>query len=137
MNEEDSKTLSFVLLIIRILLTISLIGLIGRLFIWIARLFIWLIGLIINGCGAHSHNKALKNIVRLFYKWRIKKEDLSVEEVKKLKKALDITGLKCNAKMEDIKNMNFIVSKVGYAPMLIIDNVVYQLPSLDCCKIKH
>ena len=130
MTEDDNKTLSFVLLVIRVLLTISLIGL-------IARFIIWLVCAIINGFEAHSHNKALKNIVRLFYKWRIKKEDLSVEEVKKLKKALDITGLKCNAKIEDIKNMNFIISKVGYAPMLIIDNVVHQLPSLDYCKIKH
>ena len=129
MNEEDSKTLSFVLLVIRILLTISLIWLIGR-------LFIWLIGLIINGYETHSHNKALKNVVKLFYKWRIKKEDLDVKEVKKLKKALDITGLKCNAKMEDIKNMDFSVSK-NDIPILVIDNIIYQLPSLTVCKVKH
>ena len=129
MSEEDNKTLSFVLLVIRILLTISLIGL-------IARFLIWLVCAIINGFEAHSNNEALKNIVRLFYKWRIKKEDLDVKEVKKLKKALDITGLKCNAKIEDIKNMDFSVSK-NEIPVLVINNIIYQLPSLTVCKVKR
>ena len=129
MNEEDGKTLSFVLLVIRILLTISLIGLIGR-------FIIWLVCVIINGFEVHGNNKALKDIVRLFYKWRIKKEDLDVKEVKKLKKALDIAGLKRNAKMEDIKNMDFSVSK-NDIPILVIDNIIYQLPSLMVCKVKR
>ena len=129
MSDEDNKTLSFVLLVIRVLLTISLIGL-------IARFIIWLVCAIINGFEAHSHNKALKNIVRLFYKWRIEKKDLDVKEVKKIKKALDITGLKCNAKIEDIKNMDFSVSK-NETPVLVINNIIYQLPSLKVCKVKH
>lgn len=127
MNEEDSKTLSFVLLIIRILLTISLIGLIGR-------LFIWLIGLIINGYETHGHNKALKNIVRLFYKWHIKKEDLDVKEVKKLKKALDIAGLKRNVTMEELKNAQFEICKGQ--PYLRFGEVIYRLPTLKECGVK-
>lgn len=127
MNEEDSKTLSFVLLIIRVLLTISLIGL-------IARLFVWLVCLIIHGCDVHSHNKALKNVVRLFYKWRIKKEDLDVKEVKKLKKALYITGLKCNATMEDLKNAQFEICKGQ--PYLRFGEVIHRLPTLKECGVK-
>lgn len=127
MSEEDNKTLSFVLLIIRILLTISIIGLIGR-------LFIWLICLIIHGHEVHSHNKAIKRIVRLFYKWRIKKEDLDVKEVKKLKKALYIAGLKCNATMEDIKNAQFEICKGQ--PYLRFGEVIYPLPTLKECGVK-
>ena len=127
MSEEDNKTLSFVLFVIRVLLTISLIGLIGR-------FIIGLICAIINGCEAHSHNKAVKNIVRLFYKWRIKKEDLSVKEVKKLKKALDIAGLKRNATMEDLKNAQYRI--YDGQPDLAIGDVIYHLPTLKECGVK-
>lgn len=127
MNEEDSKTLSFVLLIIRILLTISLIGLIGR-------LFIWLIGLIINGYETHSYNKALKNIVRLFYKWRIEKKDLDVKEVKKLKKAFDISGIKRNVTMDNLKNAEFEICN-GY-PNLTMGDEIYHFPTLKECGVK-
>lgn len=127
MSEEDNKTLSFVLFVIRVLLTISLIGL-------IARFIIWLVGAIIGGYEAHSNNKAIKNIVKLFYKWRIKKEDLSVKEVKKLKKALDIAGLKRNATMEDLKNAQFRI--YDGQPDLAMGDVIYHLPTLKECGVK-
>lgn len=127
MSEEDNKTLSFVLLVIRILLTISLIGL-------IARFIIWLVGAIIGGYEAHSQNKALKNVIKLFYKWRIKKEDLSVKEVKKLKKALHISGIKRNVTMEDLKNAQFVICKEQ--PYLRFGEVIHRFPALKECGVK-
>lgn len=127
MSEEDNKTLSFVLLVIRILLTISLIGL-------IARFIIWLVGAIIGGYEAHSQNKALKNVIKLFYKWRIKKEDLSVKEVKKLKKAFDISGIKRNVTMDNLKNAEFEICN-GY-PNLTMGDEIYHFPTLKECGVK-
>ena len=127
MNEEDNKTLSFVLLVIRILLTISLIGLIGRFLIWLVRT-------IIGGCEAHRQNKALKNVIKLFYKWRIKKEDLDVKEVKKLKKALDISGIKRNVTMEELKNAQFVICKEQ--PYLRFGEVIHRFPTLKECGVK-
>ena len=127
MNEEDNKTLSFVLLVIRILLTISLIGL-------IARFLIWLVWAIIGGYEAHSQNKALKNVIKLFYKWQIEKKDLVVKEVKKLKKALDISGIKRNVTMEDLKNAQYVICKGQ--PYLRFGEVIHRFPTLKECGVK-
>lgn len=127
MTEDDGKFLHFIISVIQVLLTISLIGLIGR-------FLIWLVCAIIEACGTHSENKAIKRIVKLFYKWRIKKEDLSVKEVKKLKKALDIAGLKRNATMEDLKNAQYRI--YDGQPDLAIGDVIYHLPTLKECGVK-
>lgn len=127
MTEEDGKFLHFIISVIQVLLTISLIGLIGR-------FLIWLVCTIIEACETHNENKAIKRIVKLFYKWRIKKQDLSVKEVKKLKKAFGITGIKRNVTMEDLKNAQFVIYDVQ--PILAMGDMIYHFPTLKECGIK-
>lgn len=126
---EDNKLLKFVLWFICGGIVLSLIG-------WLIRVIISLVEYGINSHKVKSHNKNLITVVKLLYKYKIKKEELSEKEVKKLIEAMRISGIRQDTKEEEIKNCTFESDQDTGKTYVIFDDNICILPSLAECGIR-
>ena len=126
--DTGSKVLDFILYFICFGFVFSLIYTLIRI----------IVVCIAGGAEAYEvkkHNKALKTVVKLLYKYKIQKQDLSVKEVKKLIKALGISGVKSGVTAQEIKDCKFEDWNCNTA--LSWDGETFSvLPSLTECGVK-